>query len=56
VNQASPPLTGERVDWQKTLSRVPYGAFQAADIYRREQEHLFHVVFPVPGDRSRAGR
>jgi anthranilate 1,2-dioxygenase large subunit len=33
---------GERVDWQKTLSRVPYGAFQAADFYRREQERLFH--------------
>jgi anthranilate 1,2-dioxygenase large subunit len=33
---------GERVDWQKTLSRVPYGAFQGADIYRREQERLFH--------------
>jgi hypothetical protein len=41
VDQDSPPLTGERVDWQKTLSRVPYGAFQAADIYRQEQEHLF---------------
>jgi anthranilate 1,2-dioxygenase large subunit len=33
---------GERVNWQKTLSRVPYGAFQAADIYRREQERLSH--------------
>jgi anthranilate 1,2-dioxygenase large subunit len=41
VNQASPQLTGERVEWQETLSRVPYGAFQAANIYRREQERLF---------------
>jgi anthranilate 1,2-dioxygenase large subunit len=39
---SSPQLKGERVRWQKTLSRVPYGAFQAADIYRREQERLFH--------------
>jgi anthranilate 1,2-dioxygenase large subunit len=30
-----------RVHWQDTLSRVPYGAFQAADVYRREQERLF---------------
>jgi anthranilate 1,2-dioxygenase large subunit len=41
VDQASPQLTGERVEWQETLSRVPYGAFQAANIYRREQERLF---------------
>ena len=37
------------------VCHMAYGAFQAADIYRREQEHLFHVAFPVPGDRSRAG-
>jgi anthranilate 1,2-dioxygenase large subunit len=42
VDQASPTLIDERIDWQKTLSRVPYGAFQAVEIYRREQEHLFH--------------
>ena len=41
MDQASPQLTGERVEWQETLSRVPYGAFQAANIYRREQERLF---------------
>jgi anthranilate 1,2-dioxygenase large subunit len=41
VDQSSPQLTGERVEWQDTLSRVPYGAFQAANIYRREQECLF---------------
>ena len=36
IPSAPPPST-----WRDTLTRVPYGVFQADETYRREQERIF---------------
>src|SRR5215470_14479791 len=44
VSDAAADQMGARI-WPRSLTRVPYWAYQDEDVYRAEQEKLFHGPF-----------